>query len=85
MKLFELIWRESFGHDHLKVFLADQFMLPEVRLELNDLACVRKADYTYHEEGGNLKEDLTVYLTNTFNFDNVVAEIQKTLEEFLHK
>lgn len=85
MKLFELIWTESFGQDRLKVFLADQFMLPEVRLELSDLACVKDADYTFHEERGNLKEDITVYLKNTFNFDEVKAEIQKMLEDFLNK
>ncbi len=85
MKLFELIWKESFGRDRLKVFIADQFMLPEVRLELNELAFVKEADYTFHEERGTLKEDITVYLKNTFNFDEMKADIQKMLEDFLNK
>lgn len=77
-KLFTTEKREAFDKPYLKVFLRDKSKIDEVASLISSLQSVRKANVT-----DNAEKDITAYPAKTYSVDEMITEIDISLDSYL--
>lgn len=77
-KLFTTEKREVFDNPYLKVFLRDKSKINDAANLISSLQSVRKANIT-----DNAEKDITVYPAKTYSIDEMITEINISLDSYL--